>query len=363
MPDLAGKEGLRKTKEEVDNSVAEDKENLKKQEAGQQKSPESGSKQTEPDNSDSNEDANFDPKYVNYLKDTYGFSDGEINEKTVKIAKSDIEKQRYGSKLKSELDKYKKTVQGVEGIFDKNPDLYEEFESAMQGKRDTKNQTNKESGKDKPSKNVDKLRTSVTEEQLIEDGYLDKSALEGMSDYERRLEVKSAMIDHKADQREKAFAESLDQIETERQEKKTANQIKTENNKRFNDGLDDLIATYKIDLDAEENEGLYTRIAKRAATIGDVNNKKLIDKKAVEMAARMELGDKLVPRGDNEQPENSNGRNRDTGFNVDKSKNSNKGNKRTTAWDEIDKRASYFNGRYVDRKAAFKQQMKQEGKN
>jgi len=367
MPNLAGKEGLKKNKDEIDNEFSEnDNFGNEGQEAGNESgdanegeggSGESGQSNTQNQGqSDSENDANFDAKYVNYLKDTYGFQDNEITEKAVKLAKSDIEKQSYGSKLRSELDKYKQTVQGVESIFEKNPDLYQEFESARTGKRSSGNQQQKESGDDKPSNNVDKLgETNVTEQQLVQEGYLNSDQLDGMSDYERKLEVKSAMIDRKADVRQKQFEQSLDEIETKRQEKRERNSRIQTNKKRLDEGFNDLIAKYKVDFSSDEFSDAYDRIQKRALTIADPDSRGLIDKRAVELSAQLELGDKLKKRESQSTNNTSNNSGkRDTGFNVNKSGSQSSGNKPTSIWDKVDEKTS-SGGRYADRKRAFKQ--------
>src|SRR5690625_4812612 len=235
-------------------------------------------KQTEtPETATQDQDAGNEEestKYDNILRQNYGFSDDEINDKARKIAKSWTHVQAMAVKNKQEAQQYKSVVENLNSVLSKYPSLYEKLEQAAKGQY-TENPEPKETVTTVQPKNMGELGDDVSERDLIEGGYITAAELEGLGEYARQRKLLRAEAKYI---REREVNNYLNDIQTKQDtlaKQQEAERLRAENERRLSDGFDNFLAKTGVNF-AELDQNVVDLINKRVAYTRDPNNPQLI---------------------------------------------------------------------------------------
>ena len=220
-------------------------------------------------------------KYDNILRQNYGFSDDEINDKARKIAKSWTHVQAMAVKNKQEAQQYKSVVENLNSVLSKYPSLYEKLEQAAKGQY-TENPEPKETVTTVQPKNMGELGDDVSERDLIEGGYITAAELEGLGEYARQRKLLRAEAKYI---REREVNNYLNDIQTKQDtlaKQQEAERLRAENERRLSDGFDNFIAKTGVNF-AELDQNVVDLINKRVAYTRDPNNPQLIAEDAFDL--------------------------------------------------------------------------------
>lgn len=230
-------------------------------------------------------------KYLNVLTNTFGIEEGKIDDTHIKLAKSYLEAQSGMTKAKQSLSERQALIQNIEGVFEKAPDLYQQFTQVATGKQ-PENLSPQGNQADNPNNNVGQLNNqsgsnvTVNEQTLITSGYLDPNIVNGLDDISRLREVAKAEIAYERDRALNEYKSSLQRTQQELTQQQTLQQQSKTNSERIEKGWNNVITNYGVDL-SKVDDNTFRAIEKNIAAIRDVDG--LISEDAVEIAVRRVL--------------------------------------------------------------------------
>lgn len=238
-------------------------------------------------------DPNVD-KYKNLLVNTFGFDEGEITEKDIKLAKSYAEAQSGMTKSRQEALDYKQTVDGLQQVFKKAPSLYEQLVAVAQGK-EPENLSTEENRKSDNSQNIGQLEqnSTVSEQELIQGGYLSKEDLNGLDDLAKERVLAKAELRYDKDKLRQEYRNELQQERKTVQEQAQQEQAQAANRQRVDKGWDDYVMNYGVNF-SEVSDDQLQQIKQNVQYIRDPQNPNLISEDAVEIAANRVLGNSVA---------------------------------------------------------------------
>lgn len=260
-----------KVEAQKEESPPEEKESKKEPETVK---PESTAKET-PQDAD-NELA----KYDNILRNTFGFNDEEINDKARKAAKSWSETQSLATKAKQEASQQKQIVDNLNAVLEKYPSLYEQLEKAAQGRYE---ENPKQEPKGQPN-NTGQLDYDVSEEQLVQSGYLTQEDLNGLDEFTKQRKILRAEAKYIREQESKNYMNDIKTQQDTLRKQQEQTQIQSENKRRAEDGFDNFVRAHGVNF-AELEPEVVSQIQKRMQYTLDPSNPQLIAEDAFEIAA------------------------------------------------------------------------------
>lgn len=248
---------------------------------------------------ESTEDANEErQRNINTLQNQFGTNLEDIpenfREEALKMAKSYRHAQgkytqatQQRSELENKLEEAQKAqqvVQNLDGFLQQNPDIDRMIQQRMNG---NPQQTGQEP-QGQPN-SVPQSQGQLTEQQLINAGYVSSGELQGLDDFARKERLMDARIEYKADQKLNQYQQKLQEADQNFQQKKQKQQIDKLNKKRKDDGIDRFVSDYGVDLSQLDKQTIQA-VTRRAELILDPSgNGNLIDQDAYYDALRKEL--------------------------------------------------------------------------
>lgn len=285
-------------------------EETKKQNAKQLFSDgQSESEDAEVNQPEQSEDADDErQRNINTLRNQFGTDLEDIpenfREEALKMAKSYRHAQgkftnatQERSELQQKLEQKDSVLNKYNTFLDQNPDVKRTIQQRLNGENP---QTDTE-----PQGQPNSLQQQgqLTEQQLVQAGYLNQNELQGLDDLARREAIVEARLDYKADQKAKQYQQKLEQAEQDVQQKKTKQRVKQVNAKRKDDGIDRFVSDYGVDLTQLDDDTIKA-VSRRATRILDPTDEtgRLIDQDAYYDALRKELAIRgKLPQG--QQPQ------------------------------------------------------------
>lgn len=219
-------------------------------------------------------------KYDNILRNTFGFNDEEINDKARKAAKSWSETQSLATKAKQEASQQKQIVDNLNAVLEKYPSLYEQLEKAAQGQY-VENPSKEPVGQ---PNNTGQLDQDVSEEQLVQAGYLTQEDLNGLDEFSKQRKILRAEAKYIREQESKNYMNDIKTQQETLRKQQELTQIQAENKRRAEEGFDSFVRTYGVNF-AELDDSVVTQIQKRMQYTLDPSNPRLIAEDAFEIAA------------------------------------------------------------------------------
>lgn len=281
--------------------------------------PNTSSNVAEVENRQQTEDANEErQRNINTLQNQFGTNLEEIpenfREEALKMAKSYrhaqgkyTEATQQRSELEDKLSEAKQAQQVVDnlnGFLQQNPDIDRMIQQRLNGNNENPQQTGQEP-QGQPN-SVPQQQGQLTEQQLINAGYIKAGELDGLDDLGRRERLMEARIEHKADQKLNQYQQGLQQADQKFQQKKQQEKIQTLNKQRKDDGIDRFVADYGVDL-SQLDDATIQAVSRRANLIKDpAGDGSLIDKDAYYDALRKELALRGNLPEQSQQPQQAN---------------------------------------------------------
>lgn len=264
-------------------------ETQQKQETSQQQ------QQQEAQQSDSAEDAGGDNELAEYdsmLKSTFGFNDDNITDEARKLAKSYAEIQSSATKAQQEKKKYQKQLQNVDGLFKKDPSLFEHAQAVAEGKsfENPKQQQDSQSGttSNQSKGQLNSEDGSVDEQTLISQGYVQESDLEGLDEVQRDKALARAEIRFEKDRTINEIKQSVQEDREQARKAREQQTIQSTNEDRLTNGLDNFVKETGFNL-AGLDDDVFEEIQRKAMVDRDPDDPRLVADDAFEMAARRVL--------------------------------------------------------------------------
>lgn len=224
-------------------------------------------------------------KYDNILKNTFGFTDEEITDKSRKAAKSWSETQSLATKAKQEASQHKQVVDNLNAVLQKYPSLYEQLEKAAQGRY---NENPQQEPKGQPNK-AGQLDYDVSEEELVRQGYLNAEDLQGLDELAKQRKMLRAEAQYIRKQESENYANDIRTQQDNLRKQQEITQIQTENKRRAETGFDEFVRSHGVNF-AELEPEVVAQIQKRMQYTLDPENPRLIAEDAFEVAASRILG-------------------------------------------------------------------------
>ena len=305
------------------------------QEGGQQKQQQQSSQQQEPNQNNQNQPQGQQSsgedlsQYKNILTKTFGYTEDEITDKDLKVAKSYANLQSKTTKIQDEFQTLRK-----------------QFEQQQNGNTQENSKNKEPDNSGEPSKKGD--NSGVDEKTLFNEGYLKQGDLDGLSDLERQRTILHAESEYLTDKAVKDYEERIKKVEEQREQEKTKEQIKQENTKRFEQDVDNLVKQGVTISELREDQ--WEQLKTQMLNIRDPKDSRYIASNALQVAAYMQ--GLVTPQNNNQQPESSGLQ--DSGFSANKKQDTSNNSKSLN--EQLSERAKsrYFNGN-SDPKASFRQ--------
>jgi hypothetical protein len=211
-----------------------------------------------------------------------------------KAVKSWREAQSAYNKTQNKLKESEQYLNQLDSVLEKNPTLAELIKKANAGEDVEKiiNKTEPLEGKPQPT-----TKNDVSVEELIFEGYLDKTEMEFLTAEQRAYAIRQAKLNYIEDTLPKRAAEKvMRQIEEAEQEKRLREQ-QTTNRKlteeRYNKGIETVLEEYELDFKGE-HEDVLTEINKRVRYMADPDNPNVISEDAVYLATQAVLRNRNI---------------------------------------------------------------------
>lgn len=279
-------------KQEPDNTKEEDVVDQAFKEA---KSDTSSDDQSSPKDETKAQDANGDvDKYKNLLVNTFGFSEDEISEKDIKLAKSYAEAQSGMTRSRQEALEAKQTLTGLSEAFKKAPSLYEQLVAVAEGKEPENLSKEGNRKPENPTTQVGQLETP-NEETLIQQGYLKQSELDSLDEVSRQRKITQAELRFEKDKMLEEYKQGLVKTQEDLRKQAQQDQATQLNKERVSNGFDEYVTNYGVNIEEVTDEQL-SQIQQHARYIRDPQNPTLISEDAIEIAANRVLGKSLADK-------------------------------------------------------------------
>lgn len=229
-------------------------------------------------------------KYDNILKNTFGFTDEEINDKARKAAKSWSETQSIATKAKQEASQHKQIVDNLNAVLEKYPSLYDQLHLAAKGQYVENPQKQEPIGQ--PT-NKGELDYDVSEDELVRSGYLKAEDLEGMDELSKQRKILRAEARYIREQESKNYMNDIKTQQENLRKQQEIQRLTAENKRRAEEGFDNFVRSYGVNF-AELEPDVINQIQKRMQYTLDPSNPNLIAEDAFEIAASRVLN--LTPQ-------------------------------------------------------------------
>lgn len=226
-------------------------------------------------------------KLFNLAVNTFGIAENKIDESVLKLAKSYAEIQGVSTRTRQELKQFQNMADGLNKVFEKRPDLYDQMKAVAEGKENLTPETRNADN----SQQVGKLdnNISVTENELIQQGYLSASELDGLDELTRDRKVFKAEMAFEKDRLRAEYRQGLI-AEREQLQAQSQQELDTKTNtQREDEGLKNYALEYGVNF-AEVSDDQLLQIKQQMQYIRDPQNPKLITEDAFEIAANRVLG-------------------------------------------------------------------------
>lgn len=235
-----------------------------------------------------------DNEFERVLNDTF---DGD----GTKAVKSWKESQKAYTKLYNEANELKQNTQQFQKFLQENPALVKLIKRAEEGediesliresaepeKANPTNDSSNDSKLDVPND------ADVTDEELIEKGFVNKEFLEDLSEDERRSVLRRAKIKYLESELPKRIAQKgaeeyrkqIDEIKQREKQEREEEETNKTISQRYDDGIDTIVKRFDLDFaNNDEHRSLLNEINGFVANIRDPQNPNLIHENAVELA-------------------------------------------------------------------------------
>lgn len=310
-----------------------------------------------PDNNES-EDEEVQ-QYKKLAMNTFGFTEDEIDEKVVKMAKSFKEAQSTMTKSRQEALQNKQIIDGLNQVFEKSPELYEQVKAIAQGKQPENLSTNGNHKADNPQQSVGQLDTTgdIDEDTLISKGYLKAEEIEGLDDLAKARKIAKAELAYEKDAYKQQFRNELKEEQENLRKEQELQEAKTLNKQRVESGWDSYITNYGVNLADVTDEQLQT-IQSQLQYVADPSNPNLIAEDAVEIVANRVLGNTLADKKGVQTGQRNLSDIEDTGVSVSKGSKPNQNLTKAQKMDQELKKRAYENFAKTANPIAYKQKYK-----
>lgn len=189
-------------------------------------------------------DANSD-ELVSFVKNTFGFSEDEIDDRVLKVAKSVKESQREFNKFyNNEFQPVKKKAEAFENFdsfLQSQPDLLEQIQNRAKGNKENPSQSENHTVNSNKGKLDDDL--DVDEKKLIQEGYVDQTELDSLDELARERKLLRAeakyIREHGLKEYQNKLRDTYQQEQTRIEKERQQQEAKRKYNKSFDNFLDE----------------------------------------------------------------------------------------------------------------------------